>query len=354
MRLAMAPMEAQARIFARVLPWICVVAGLTHVLFLGLFLWAKVYVLVVFNVASVLAYVAAFLLARRGRTEAAILLAAGEIVVHAVLATTVIGWSCGFGAYIVLALPVLVVSGVRPRAFKVAGVLCLAALYLGLDAAFAGRRPAMAIAPFVVSSLHYFNAVAVMAILSLLAAIYAYVIEQTQGALRELASSDSLTGLRNRRAMLDLMHYAESRLQRGPESLFFIMCDLDRFKAINDAFGHATGDAALQAVSRALAGCLRSADAIARWGGEEFLVMLAGTDEAGAVLVAERMRRAVEELRIVSPTGRSVRVTMSVGVATLRPQETAERAIARADAAQYRVKGEGGNRVVVAGDEQGA
>ena len=346
-----APAATQARIFIRVLPWICAIGGITHLVFLGLFLWARVLPLALVNVASVLVYLTCFVLARREKTEVVTLAVAAEIVVHAVVATVVLGWASGFGAYIVLALPVLVVSGVRSRIAKVMGLLFLAALYLGLDWAFRRRTPSVEVAPVVVLSLHYFNAIAVMAILSFLAGLYAYVINETQGALRELASSDSLTGLRNRRAMEDLIRYAELRLQRAPGSLSFIMCDLDRFKAINDAFGHAAGDAVLLAVSRTLAGCIRNADALSRWGGEEFLVMLADTDHGAALRVAERMRSEVEQQTVVTDSGRDVHVTMSVGVATVQSQERAERAIARADAALYHGKSYGGNRVVSATEE---
>jgi diguanylate cyclase (GGDEF)-like protein len=345
--LSIASMDTQAKTFATVLPWICVVGGLTHALFLGLFLWAGVMPLALANVASVLVYLAAFGLARRGKTELVTFLVGTEIVAHAVVATLVIGWASGFGTYIVLTLPVLVVSGLRSRVVKIGGVLLLAALYLGLDWRYSGRQAAVPVAQFVVLSLHYFNAVGVMAILTFLAALYAYVINETQGALREMAGSDPLTGLRNRRAMEDLIHHAEARLQRAAQPLSFVMCDLDRFKAINDAFGHATGDAVLQMVSRTMARSLRAADAIARWGGEEFLVMLAGTDQDEALLIAERMRAEVEQQSVVSASGTPVHVTMSVGVATVRAQETAERAIARADAAQYQGKGGGGNRVVL-------
>ncbi len=346
--------DTKARTFARMLPWICGVGGLTHALFLGLFLWVGVLPLALLNVASVLVYLAGFVLARRGRSELVTFMAGAEIVAHAVVVTVVIGWASGFATYILLTLPVLVVSSVRSRIVKGVGVLLLAALYLGLDWwAYGGRAALVSVSPVVVLSLHYFNAIGVMAILTFLAALYSHVIDETQGALREVASSDSLTGLRYRRAMEDLIHYAERRIQRAPGSLSFIMCDLDRFKSINDAFGHATGDTVLQVVAKTLAGCLRSANALARWGGEEFLIMLADTDQAGALSVAERIRLKVAQQTVNSAGGASVQVTMSVGVATVRAQETAERAIARADAALYRAKGEGGNRVILAHDDQG-
>lgn len=342
------------RVFHTALPWLCVVAGFAHLLFLGLFVWARVPALALLNVASVLVYAAGFVLARRGRVAQVTILAAAEVVAHAVVATAVIGWDTGFGYYILLVLPVLVVSDLRPRAVRVAGALLIAALYIGLDWSYRGRGAWVELAPAVVLVLHYVNVVGVMAILCFLAALYHFLIEQAQAALRDLASHDSLTGLRNRRAMEELIGYAEQRLRRSAGSLSFLMCDLDRFKAINDAFGHAAGDAVLQRVSRALTACVRSGDVVCRWGGEEFLAMLVDTDPSEAMRVAQRMCSAVQRSSVVLPDGRSLSVTMSVGVATLTPGEATEHAIARADAALYRSKGDGGNRVVRAGAERPA
>ena len=343
-----------ARVYDRALPWMCAVAGFAHLLFLGLFLWAHVFALALLNVASVLVYLAGFVLARRGLVAQVTLLAAAEVVAHAVVATVVIGWAGGFGYYILLILPVLVVSDLRPRGVKVVGALFIAGLYIALDWSYRGRGALVELAPVVLLALHYVNVVGVMAILYFLAALYHFLIDQAQAALRDLASNDPLTGLRNRRAMQELIGYAEQRLRRFPGPLSFLMCDLDRFKAVNDAFGHAAGDAVLQRVSRGLTDCVRSADVVSRWGGEEFLVMLVDTDQPEAVRVAQRMCREVEQHPAVLPDGTPLWVTMSVGVATLLPGEATERAIARADAALYRGKGEGGNRVARAGGEQAA
>ena len=128
-----------------------------------------------------------------------------------------------------------------------------------------------------------------------------------------------------------------------------LLVDIDHFKKLNDTFGHNMGDWALKAVAEVLKNGVREMDFVARWGGEEFLAVLPDTDPEGAKLVAERIRRKVENQVIdVAGIGEPLKVTMTLGVATLRPGEGAEQAIIRADAALYEGKHQGRNRVAFA------
>ncbi len=164
----------------------------------------------------------------------------------------------------------------------------------------------------------------------------------------ELAVTDSLTGLHNRR-------YGLYRLQQMIDcpghSVAVMMLDLDHFKGINDEHGHAAGDEVLQRLSRRLRAELRSGDLLARLGGEEFLVALPDTDHDAAMDCAERLRRAIAEMPFaLGETGAPVTVTMSVGLALTdnASLEMAEHLIARADRALYNAKSLGRDRVRVA------
>ncbi|WP_343895157.1 PleD family two-component system response regulator [Craurococcus roseus] len=158
----------------------------------------------------------------------------------------------------------------------------------------------------------------------------------------ELAVSDPLTGLRNRRFV---QHHLEAALRAGDVAV--MMIDVDRFKAINDGHGHAGGDKVLQEVAERLRSQLRAADVVARFGGEEFLVVLADAPPEEAVAIAERLRAALERTPI--PTGQGeVSVTVSVGLAITPTGVSASEAIAAADVALYRAKSLGRNRVEVA------
>jgi two-component system, cell cycle response regulator len=162
-----------------------------------------------------------------------------------------------------------------------------------------------------------------------------------------LATIDSLTSLRNRRAFFEFARAELARCQRHDLSLSLILLDLDHFKSINDTHGHGAGDQVLAALGGLLARTLRVHDVAARWGGEEFVMALTSTATEGAVIVAERVRNAVMDLRI-EYAGVVLAVTASQGVAAYVPGEAIEVLIDRADRAMYRAKIEGRNRVVVA------
>ncbi len=155
----------------------------------------------------------------------------------------------------------------------------------------------------------------------------------------EMAVTDSLTGLRNRRYV---QRHMEGLLRSAGAGV--LLLDVDRFKRVNDTYGHPAGDQVLKEVARRLAGQVRAVDVVARWGGEEFLVVLASPPEEDSVLVAERLR-AVIAAEPVSAAGACLAITISIGVARAQPGTTPEMLVAVADAALYRAKELGRNRV---------
>jgi two-component system cell cycle response regulator len=160
-----------------------------------------------------------------------------------------------------------------------------------------------------------------------------------------LATIDPLTGLRNRRAFVELGRVEINRSQRYVLPLSLVVIDVDHFKTINDRHGHAAGDRVLAALGTLLHRQLRTPDLPARWGGEEFVVALPNTDGAGGKVVAERLRRAVEALAI-EQDGTPIAVSASFGVASFRPGESLESLVDRADRAMYTAKFNGRNRVM--------
>lgn len=166
-----------------------------------------------------------------------------------------------------------------------------------------------------------------------------------QQALERLAATDMLTGLANRRAFMAHLHAELARIARGGPGGMMIMLDLDHFKRVNDTYGHATGDAALVHLADLLLRVLRRGDVAARLGGEEFAILLPGTDAAGAKVLGERLRSLMENSRISTTQG-ALQVTMSMGIAALCGD--ADSTLAHADAALYRAKHSGRNRVEMA------
>ncbi len=165
------------------------------------------------------------------------------------------------------------------------------------------------------------------------------------GREEEASRTDPLTGLLNRRGFLEAGDGALVRGRRSGRPLAIVLADLDHFKRVNDALGHAAGDFVLKAVAAAIRSSLRGQDVAARWGGEEFILLLPDTDRPGARQVAETVRRAVAELPVVHESG-SVAVTLSAGAAEHRSGTNLEETIACADAALLQAKQEGRNRVV--------
>lgn len=166
--------------------------------------------------------------------------------------------------------------------------------------------------------------------------------EQTQ----DLAVTDKLTGLRNRRLFDERLAEEIQRAARYAKPLSLLLLDLDDFKRTNDTYGHMAGDSVLRLLGQLLAGLLRQVDLAARYGGEEFAVILPETDFVGTRLVAERIRQAASKIVVPISAGREVRVTVSVGVACFPLcGDTAERLVEHADQALYTAKQEGKNRV---------
>jgi len=159
------------------------------------------------------------------------------------------------------------------------------------------------------------------------------------------ATIDPLTGVKNRTAMEGAMKRELGLANRHGHPLSLILLDLDHFKSVNDQYGHLIGDQVLRAVAGVALDTVRDSDMIFRFGGEEFLLMLHETKLSGAALLAERMRRRIEELVIFPDI--DLHVTASMGVVTLTKDETAETIFMRADNAMYRAKNNGRNRVVV-------
>jgi len=166
--------------------------------------------------------------------------------------------------------------------------------------------------------------------------------------LEELSITDGLTGLFNHRHITELLVMEIKRSRRQGFPLCLVMADLDHFKLINDRLGHQVGDEALKLFARVLKNGVREVDSVGRYGGEEFLVILVDCDLEAGLGVADKLRAQVEERSQVEPFLELGGFTVSMGVAQLKPHMNANQLIAAADAAMYRAKQAGRNRVMPA------
>jgi len=171
-------------------------------------------------------------------------------------------------------------------------------------------------------------------------------LKKIQQELERHAHSDSLTGLANRRFFMQRLSEESERVARGEQPLSVLVFDLDYFKRVNDTHGHTIGDRVLQVIASVTLEIKRISDVAARIGGEEFAMLLPGTDQAGAIRLAQRLRRTISEQIIADSNGRPIRVTASIGVATMTAQDRRpENILTHADHALYRAKDAGRNMV---------
>jgi diguanylate cyclase (GGDEF)-like protein len=164
--------------------------------------------------------------------------------------------------------------------------------------------------------------------------------------LEQAAQNDALTGLCNRRELMDRLEPEVATARRYDTALSLIMLDIDHFKRVNDSYGHQAGDDVLQALAKIMHNCLRISDLPARYGGEEFVIVCPHTDSHGARQIAERLRCTVEQASLTTRRG-DIRLTISVGVAEFRAQDSVDELISLADQALYRAKQDGRNRVYI-------
>ncbi|WP_159448743.1 diguanylate cyclase [Demequina sp. NBRC 110053] len=306
--------------------------------------------LVALNSGFAIGYVAIVLLARLGRQLTAALVLLSMVIGQLLIATAWVGWEAGLHLYLLLAGQlVFLILTERQRALRwVFAALALAAfLYAQLRMPSSGAE--VELPELVLNAMLSVNAVLVAGTLFVLAAYSHFRAEQARSEAAEsaaraeyLANTDALTGLATRRPVMERLEVLSGSAH---EPFCLAIADLDRFKLINDEFGHDCGDAVLAAVGARLRGALRVSDSVGRWGGEEFIFVLPGASMSDARIMMERVRSRVGSSPVVHD-GREHYVTVSIGLTEGDASGTPHHAILRADEALYRAKDAGRDRVV--------
>ncbi len=323
-----------------------------HLLFMALFFGLQVWSLGVLNVASVLSYLLAARLLQRGQVDAPFAIGGTEVAAHAAIVTLLLGIRPGFFIFLPL---VTVLTFLNPKASlrtKILWSATQALLLMVVVAVAETNAPVLVLAPEVQRLLMIVNAALFVGGLSFLTHVVSEAARSAEGDLRralaredELARTDALTGLLNRRAMSELLEVEAARVERNGRSFAVLVADLDDFKGVNDAYGHPVGDHALRCVAARLLGAVRAQDQVARWGGEEFLLLLPETDSETALRVAERLRSAVSEPPL-QLDDHEYRATATFGLDVYRRGATVHEVVRQADRALYAGKRLGKDRVV--------
>ena len=292
--------------------------------------------------SSILMHGSAYCLLKRRRNRLALALIWGELLFHTITGTLLAGWSSGFHYYLLMFVPASIMGAPRRRALWL--LMILWPVYLGLLFATNLLQPLQPLSHGALLLLHTFNASALFIMLTYFTFMYRTLASASEQKLKLLATTDPLTGLFNRRHANEIAMREASQDGRTCRPLSFILADIDYFKAINDQYGHEGGDAVLVEVSRALSSVMRAQDILARWGGEEFLLVLPDTSREGAAELANRIYQMMQTLRPMIGTHQA-QVTLTMGVSSQRLNESFGAALARADQALYEGKRAGRNCV---------
>lgn len=322
----------------------------TYAFYLVLFIGFEVPHMPLANSTAIAAMLLAGWLLRRSHLFSALSIGTVTTLGHSLYAATLLGWSTDSHMFGFIVLLVLLMCPVFSRTTKLVIFVILMAAYAGVAAWLYDNTSALPAGT--IQLFHILNSITFAGFLAFVGYSYA---EAVGGAIRKLhtlnseltrlATTDALTGLVNRRQMLDFIEREITRFKRSGRMFAVILADIDHFKSINDKYGHQTGDVVLIAVANAMREVMREQDQLARWGGEEFLVLLPETSGVEALAAAQRLQERLVNLQSAQPE-MITPITLTYGIAHYNPELSADGLLLAADRALYRGKELGRNRVV--------
>ena len=316
----------------------------THILLALTFALVDKPSLALFNSASTIVWLVAWFLNQRGHHSAALQVLVGEIIVQSSIMVTATGWEAGFQYYLLCTIPVTLFNVHLKNDNALQQAAAISGLYLLLFW-ISHFVEVTGFTPVFLDTMHYANIIVCVVALTIISYFFRQASITNLDRMRHVANTDFLTGLRNRRSMMALLEHQQRSSACEGTGCALVLLDIDHFKTFNDTHGHDCGDYVLTEVSKIMQSRLRSSDVIARWGGEEFLLLLPNTDARGAFGVADAVRTAVEEKRMTF-AGRAISVTVTLGVAAAEKGNVElEQVLKRADHALYEGKVNGRNQV---------
>ncbi len=328
-----------------VLNFISYLGFLAHLSFIPIFFWLHLDILAYFNFFSVLAWLAAYFLNRQGWHVEAIILLVIEVVAHAIIATYYLGWDSGFHYYFLPMVLFLFINHKQTLAEIMLEVSAVLVVYFWLLLKTNSSNYQQLVDPLVTDGFQFMNIAINFIAIGLLGYGLRTSSMRAEAEMEKLAITDSMTGLYNRRKMFEMMQLEQTRLRRSGKSFVLVITDIDLFKTINDRFGHDCGDMVLREVSVLMRETLRRQDMLARWGGEEFVLLLPETDLVGAQKVIEVLRQVIAEHQF-SYLEKPFSLTMTFGMALFDGKQSIEAVLRQADQLLYKGKESGRNCIM--------
>jgi diguanylate cyclase (GGDEF)-like protein len=329
------------------------VSFICHFCFIPLFIWLGVREMVVLNMFSSAALFLSIFLTRKRIFIPAFIIGTSEIIIHAILAIKFIGWGSGFHYYLIVLTPFIFFWPYWTSKTKISVSICLFLIYLSLFYFSKNSVPVHIMEGWKLDLTTIITAFTAFFVFAAVALYFQFSVNQVETSLREansrleiLAQTDPLTALNNRRTIEEKIGEENIRVNGSGRSFSIIMSDIDHFKVLNDTYGHQIGDLVLVSIAKALKSATRAGDVVARWGGEEFLILLPDTGGEEARDVAERMRIAISQTPIYLDEA-EIRITMTFGVAECTFDVGINECINRADKALYEGKSAGRDQVIL-------
>lgn len=328
-----------------VLNFISYLGFFAHISFIPIFFWIQLDILAYFNFFSVFAWLAAYVFNRQGQHVEAMILLAVEVIAHASMATYYLGWDSGFHYYYIPLVLFLFINHKQPLLDICIEASLIFAVYLWLLLNTNDVNYQDQIDRAVIDWFQFMNIAINFAAIGLLGYALRTSSMRAEAEMEQLAITDSLTGLYNRRKMYEMIRFEQTRLRRSGKSFVLVITDIDLFKMINDRYGHDAGDSVLKEVSDLMKATLRKQDLLCRWGGEEFTLLLPETDINGASRVIEVLREVIEA-HSFEYHSKQIKVTMTFGMALFDGAQSIEMVLKQADLLLYKGKENGRNCVV--------
>lgn len=326
-----------------------------HTFLLLIFWHFHILPLFLFNIFSVITYLACTQLIRREHFWPVYCITYLEIILHSFIATICIGWQYGFAQYIIALIPVgfyicyTMKTGRRKMVIATSSAFFATVTFVSCKLLSFFRMPAYELAEASAElKLYIFNSMCTFIFLIVFSLIFISEIKLSNTQLRyqneildKLASTDPLTGLYNRRSMDVFLQQA----LKSEAGFCVVMCDIDNFKKINDTYGHDFGDIVLKEIAHITVEQVGDNGYVCRWGGEEILILVNGSAKENAARIAENIRSNVAN-HVFELNNKWIRCTLTLGLSTYKEGQTVEETITDADGHLYEGKRSGKNKVV--------